>query len=142
MPEQNRATIRRLADGFWNKKDLKVFDEVFASHFVDHTPMPGREGTKEGFKAVAIALQVAVPDGHTTLDNVVAERDKVAYRWMFRGTHKGPLMGIPATGKPITITGITIDRVANGQIVERWSQVDSLGMMQQLGLVPAPGQPR
>lgn len=140
MSAQNKAVIRRLADGFWNQKDAKVFDEVFASHYVDHTPMPGTEGTKEGFRAVANGLQAALPDAHTTIDDVVAEGDKVAYRWEFSGTHRGPLMGIPATGKTVTIAGISIDRIADGQIVERWSQVDSLGLLQQLGAIPSPSQ--
>lgn len=139
MSEQNKAIERRLAAGFWNQRDVKVFDEVFADRFIDHTPMPGSEGTKEGFKQVALALQAAFPDGHTTLHDLVAEGDKVVVSWTYGGIHRGPLMGIPATGKSITMAGISIDRIVNGQIVERWSQVDSLGMMKQLGAIPSQG---
>jgi steroid delta-isomerase-like uncharacterized protein len=140
MSEQNKAVIRRLVDGFWNKKDVKVFDEVFAARFVDRTPMAGTEPTKEGFKAMVLGIQAAIPDARTTVDDLISEGDKVAWRWTFQGTQKGPLMGIPATGKRISFTGFTIDRIAGGQIVERWHQVDTMGLMQQLGVIPPPGQ--
>lgn len=140
MSEQNKAVIRGLVEGFWNKKDVKAFDDAFAARFVDRTPMPGTDGTKEALKAVVLGIQAAVPDARTTLDDLVAEGDKVTWRWTFQGTHKGPLMGIPATGKRITLTGITIDRIAGGQIVERWHQIDTLSLMQQLGVIPPPGQ--
>lgn len=138
--EDNKALIRRLVDDFWNKRDVTVFDDVFATRFVDHTPQPGSEGTKEGFRQLALALQAAFPDGRSSLDDLLAEGDKVGWRWTFRGTHQGQLMGMPATGKSITLTGITIDRFAGGQIVERWSQADNLGLLQQLGAIPAPEQ--
>lgn len=138
MSEANKAVIRRLIDGYWNKRDPKVFDEVFAARFLDHTPMPGTQGTKEGLRQLTLGVQSAFPEGHNTLDDVLADGDKVAWRWTYRGVHKGPLMGVPATGKTITITGITIDRIAGGQIIERWSQIDSLGMMTQLGVIPPP----
>lgn len=136
MLEQNKAVIRRLNEEFWNKRNAKAFDEAIATPFVDHNPMPGTEGSKEDWRKVAIGIQAAFPDGRSTIDDLVAEDDKVTWRWTFRGTHKGPFMGIPATGKTVTITGITIDRLAGGQIVERWSHMDSLGMMQQLGAIP------
>ena len=136
MSEANKAVIRRLVDGYWTKRDVKVFDEVFAARFIDHHPMPGVPGTKDGLRQLTLGLQSAFPDGQTMLDDVLADGDRVAWRWTFQGTQKGPVMGIPATGKSITITGITIDRIAAGQIVERWSQIDTLGMMTQLGAVP------
>lgn len=138
MSDQNKAVIRRLSDELWNKKNLGVLDEVFAASFTDHNPMPGVPGNKEGFKSVVLGLQAAFPDGRSSVDDVIAEGDKVVWRWTFTGTHRGPLMGIPATGKGVAMTGITIDRIARGQIVERWSQIDSLGMMQQLGAIPPP----
>jgi steroid delta-isomerase-like uncharacterized protein len=139
-PEENKAVIRRLVEGFWGRGDTGAFDEAFADAFIDRTPMPGTEGTKAGFKQAALGLQAAFTGGQTTLDDLVAEGDRVAWRWTYRGTHTGELMGVPATGKAIAMTGITLDRFAGGRIVERWSQVDNLGMLQQLGVIPAPGQ--
>jgi len=83
-------------------------------------------------------FRAAFSDTQTTVDDAIAEGDKVAWRWTFRGTHTSPFMGIPATGKAITLTGITIDRVVGNQIVERWNQADFMGMMQQLSVTPAP----
>ena len=82
----------------------------------------------------------AFPDMQLTIEDQIAEGDKVVTRWTARGTHQGELMGIPPTGKQATVTGITVGRVANGKFVESWSNFDALGMMQQLGVVPVPGQ--
>jgi len=87
---------------------------------------------------MTLPFRAAFSQPHTTIDDAIVEGDKVAWRWTFRGTHTGPLMGIPATGKAIAFTGITIDRVAGGKIVERWNQADFMGLMQQLGAIPAP----
>lgn len=137
--EQNKAIVRRLAEEFWNEGNAAVLDEVFVANFVDHST-PGLAPGREGLKQFIIPFRDAFSDIHNTVDDVIVEGDKVAWRWTFRGTHKGPVMGIPATGKVITLTGITIDRIAGGQIVERWNQMDALGMLQQLGVVPPPGQ--
>ena len=137
--EGNKAIIRRLVDEFWNKGNEGVFDEIFAPSFHDHTPPPGADGSKESFRQVTRGMMAAFSDGHTAAEPVIAEGDKVTWRWTFRGRHTGPLMGVPATGKEVTIVGITIDRFAGGQIVERWQQVDNLGMLQQLGVIPTPG---
>ena len=139
MSERNKAVIRKLNDGFWGRRDVKVFDEVFADSYVDHTPLPGTVGTKEGFRVAALGFQAALSDTRATINGIVAEGDKVTWRWTLRGTMTGSFMGFPPTGKQIVLTGITLDRVVNGQIVERWSQADSLGMMQQLGAIPSQG---
>jgi len=94
---------------------------------------------REGFKAFVGINLGAFPDVKVTSDSLVAEGDKVVNRWTAIGTHTGELMGIPATGKRITMTGITIVRVADGKITEFWMESDQMGMMQQLGVVPAPG---
>jgi predicted ester cyclase len=82
----------------------------------------------------------AFPDGRTTVEAVIAEGDKVVHRWTFRGTHRGELMGIPLTDNQVTITGTTLDRVSGGKMEEEWNNFDQLGMLQQLGVAPAPGQ--
>ena len=135
--EENKAIIRRLVEEFWNEGNADVMDEVFAADFVNHNPAPGSVPNREGTKQTNIAIRAAFSDSHTTIDDLIAEGDKVVWRWTFRGTHQGPLMGIPATGKQITFTGIVVDRMAGGRIVERWAQNDDLGMMQQLGVIPA-----
>ncbi|MBI4233560.1 MAG: ester cyclase [Chloroflexi bacterium] len=140
MSEQNKAVVRRLVDGFWEKGDAKVMDEVFAANFIHRNPAPGAPPTREGLKQTNIMIRAAFSNGHTTVDDLVAEGDKVVWRWTFRATHTGPLMGIPATGRQITMTGIVVDRVVGGKIVERWDVSDVMGLMQQLGVIPAPGQ--
>lgn len=93
----------------------------------------------EGTKAFTGMYRSAFPDTKMTIDLQIAEGDKVTTRWTAHGTHKGELMGIPATGKQVTITGVGIDRIAGGRIVETWGEFDLMGMMQQLGVVPSPG---
>ena len=136
--EQNKAVIRRLVKELWNEGNAAVFDEVFAPNFVDHTAPPGSSPDREGLKQLVTVFGAAFSNTSTTVDQLIAEGDKVAWRWTFRGTHTGPFMGIPATGKVITLTGITIDRVVGDQIVERWNQADFAGMMQQLSDAPTP----
>lgn len=82
----------------------------------------------------------AFPDTKMTVEQQIAEGDKVVTRWKAQGTHKGELMGIPPTGKQVTVTGISIERIVGGMIVESWEEFDQMGMMQQLGVIPAPGQ--
>jgi steroid delta-isomerase-like uncharacterized protein len=138
--ERNKALIRRLIDAFWNEGQAAVFGEVFAPDYVDHNPAPGQTPDREGFRQLAAAFRAALPDMHSTVDDLVAEGDQVAWRYTLRATHLGPLLGIPTTGKHVTLTGISIDRFAGGQIVERWSQLDTLGLMRQLGVIPTQGQ--
>ena len=82
----------------------------------------------------------AFPDGRTTTDDLVAEGDKVVERFTFVGTQKGDFMGIPASGKQVRVTGMSIFRIANGKIVEHWGENDAMGLLMQLGVLPAPGQ--
>ncbi len=138
--EENKALSRRFIEEVWNQGKLAVIDELVAPNYVDHDPTGPIHGP-EGMKQFVSMYLAAYPDTHFTIEDQIAERDTVVTRWTARGTHKGPLMGIPPTGKQVTVTGISIDRVVNGKLVEDWSNYDALGMMQQLGVVPAPGQP-
>ena len=138
--EDNKAIIRRIGEEFWNQGKTEVLDEVFAADAVDHNAAPGQPPGREGIKLVNLGFRVAMPDMQLTVDDVVAEDDKVVWRWTAQGTHRGELMGIPPTGRRATISGISIDRFADGRIVERWLQMDMLGLLQQLGAIPAPGQ--
>ena len=138
LQEQNRSVIYRLAQEYWNVGNTAVIDELFAPDFIDHTAPPGLASGREGLKQFLLPFREAFSNMHTVIDDTIVEGDKVAWRWTFQGTHTGSLMGIPATGKAVTLTGITIDRVTGGKIVERWNQADFMGMMQQLGVIPAP----
>lgn len=93
-----------------------------------------------GMKQFISMFRTAFPDLHSTVEDQVAEGGKVVTRWTARGTHRGSLMDIPATGKTVTMSGITINRLAGSKIVETWNTFDQLGLMQQLGVVPPPGQ--
>jgi steroid delta-isomerase-like uncharacterized protein len=139
MSEANKALMRRELEEVWNKHNPDAVDEIYAPGFVNHSAPPGMPNDREGFKAFVGINLGAFPDVKVTSDSLVAEGDKVVNRWTAIGTHTGELMGIPATGKRITMTGITIVRVADGKITEFWMESDQMGMMQQLGVVPALG---
>jgi steroid delta-isomerase-like uncharacterized protein len=138
IEEDNKALVRRYIDLF-NRNDLPTGEVIapLASNFVYHRPgMPDVTGLTD-VRQVVEMLRSAVADMHQTIEDMVAEGDKVACRYSGRGTHQGELMGVAATGKGITITGIGIYRIANGKIQEEWDYSDMLGLMQQLGVVPA-----
>ncbi|MDZ7359293.1 MAG: ester cyclase [candidate division KSB1 bacterium] len=137
MSEQNKALSRRITEECFNKGNLAVADEFVAANFTDHGAPPGLAPGAEGFKQLVAMYRNAFPDMRITIEDVIAEGDKVVMRWTARGTHKGDLMGIAPTGKTVTVTGIGIDRIANGKIVEHWESFDQMGMMQQLGVIPA-----
>ena len=140
--EQNKAIARRFLEEVFGQGKLAVVDEIVAPDHVDHGPstLPGMPTGPEGSKMVVTIYRNAFPDIHFTIDEQIAEGDKVVTRWTGRGTHKGELAGIPATGKSATVTGVGIDRIVNGKIVESWGIFDQFGMMQQLGIIPAASQ--
>ena len=139
--EQNKAIARRFLEEVFGQGKLAVADEIVAPDHVDHGPstLPGMPTGPEGSKMVVTIYRNAFPDIHFTIDEQIAEGDKVVTRWTGRGTHKGELAGIPATGKSATVTGVGVDRIVNGKIVESWGIFDQFGMMQQLGIIPAAG---
>lgn len=139
MSEANKTLVRRVYDDMWNKSDLSVPDTIYASDVVNHELPPGMPEGIEGTKAYFGMFLSAFPDTQMTVEEQIAEGDKVVTRWTARGTHTGELMGIPPTGKQVTVTGINVDRIAGGKIVEEWGEFDMMGMMQQLGVVPTPG---
>jgi steroid delta-isomerase-like uncharacterized protein len=140
--ERNKALSRRADDELFNRGNLEVADAVFSADFVYHDPSGGEAYRgPEGAKRFAAMFRAAFPDLHLTVEDQVAEGDRVAYRWTARGTHRGELMGIAPTGNPVTLHGIAIARLDGGKIVEIWENFDALGLMQQLGAVPAPNRP-
>ncbi len=136
--EENKAMVRRAVEEVFNKGNFAILDELFASDYVDHVAGAQEVRGPEGMKQFATTYRTAFPDLDITIEDQIAEGDKVVTRWTGRGTHQGELEGIPPTGKQATVTGIAIDRIVNGKVVETWDQFDTLGMMQQLGVVPAP----
>ena len=140
MSEENKALALRVFEEVWNKGNLDAIDEIYVPDIVDHPHPPGLPPGVKGTKAFISMYLSAFPDTKMTVDLQIAEGDKVATRWTAQGTHKGELMGIPATGKQVTVTGIGIDRIAGGRIVETWGEFDQMGMMQQLGVVPSLGE--
>ncbi|HUG16887.1 MAG TPA: ester cyclase [Thermomicrobiales bacterium] len=137
MSEQNKVLERRLIEQVWNEGNLSVADEVVAR---DYTGRQSRGETRgpDGFKQYFAMLRGAFPDIHFTIEDQIAEGDRVVTRWTAHATHQGPFQGIPPTGNPGVVTGITINRIANGKLVEGWTNLDELGLLQQLGVIPAP----
>jgi steroid delta-isomerase-like uncharacterized protein len=134
----NVALIQRLSDELWNRRNLAVVDDLLTPDWVDHDAAPGLPPGPQGLKTLAASIQAAFSDGQSTIDDIVAEGDRVAWRWKYRGRHTGDFQGIPATQKEVALTGITIDRIMDGRLVERWSVTDTLGFLQQLGAIPGP----
>ena len=137
--EENKALAQRWLDEVWNKGDLSLIDELIAPDYVLHDPTrPGVRG-RLGIKESIIMFRGAFPDLSFTIEDQVAETDKIVTRYTVQGTHLGSLMGIPATGKQGTITGMGIYRIADGQIAEVWSNWDTWGLLQRMGVILPPG---
>ena len=135
--EENKALSRRVIEDIINKQNPALADELIDPNFVDHGIAGKGFKGPEGFKQYITTLITAFPDLNLTIDDMVAEGDKVAMRLTAQGTHKGDFMGIAPTGKQVTMSGIVIQRIANNKCVEGWLVNDNLGMMQQMGVVPA-----
>ena len=136
MSEANKALIRRLVEEIQNQHNVNAFDEFFAPSFVNYDPLPGLPGTLEGAKQLHRMLFAAFPDLQMTIHDQAAEGDKVWTRKTASGTHKGELLGIPATGKHVSWNIIDIMSIRDGKVTEHWVVADVLSLMQQLGAVP------
>ena len=138
--EVNKASMRRFYEEAFNKKNRAAIDEFIDPTQVDHAAPPGTPGGLEGAKHTVAMYLTAFPDLYFTVEDLIAEGDKVVARLTTRGTQQGVFMGIPPTGKHVTVTAIDINRLAGGKSVEHWLNMDTLGLLQQLGVIPAPGQ--
>ena len=139
--EQNKALVRQMVEEIFNRGNMSRADEFLAPDFVEREELPpGIPRDREGVKQLTIMLRSAFPDFKAAIDDIVAEGDKVVIRQTWSGTHKGEFMGIPPTGKSVSFGVIDIIRIAGGKFVEHWGQMDSMGLMQQLGAIPAPGE--
>lgn len=140
MSEENKALVRRIVEEAWNKGNLAVVDELLSPDYVLHIPLPGEAPGRKGYEQAVSMHRTAFTDFRLMIEDMVAEGDKVVIRWTIRGTHKGEYMGIAPTSKEVTYTGISIRRFEGGKIAEEWLELDTLGLMQQMGVVPPPGQ--
>lgn len=133
----NKDLVRNFVEEVFNRRNVAAIDEFVAADQIDHTLPPNlppnTTGTKQG---IAMFLR-AFPDVHSSLDDVIAEGDRVAVRYTSQGTQRGVFGGLPPTGRQVTVPSYLVARIANGKIVEMWGLDDRLGMLQQLGVVPA-----
>lgn len=137
MSADNETLVRRFFEEFCNERRADVADEVIAADYVSHGPQaPPAEGP-DGVRERVGLYQDAV-DGHWNVQEIMSVGDRVVVRWIGTGTHRGELMGIDPTGKPISVEAISIFRIANRKIAEEWTVWDALGLLQQAGAVPAP----
>ncbi len=138
--DELKALVRREFAEIWNRGNLDAVDVLYAADFIGHDAgssqlIRGRAGLKEFFAEQRRAL----PDMHASVEDLVAEGDRVVVRWNTSGTQRGELLGVAPTGKPVTMTGISILRVADGKIAEEWTSWDALTVLQQLGAAINPG---
>jgi len=131
--QENKEIVRRWNEAVINDGNLDVIDELAAENYVNHNGGFDRVAHKQQMAQ----MRAAFSGGGITLEKLVAEGDMVTARWRMHGTHTGEYMGVPATGKEVATQGMSMYRIADGKIVEDWSVMDMLGVMQQLGLVPA-----
>ena len=138
--DQNKNLVRRFFDEMCNQRKLNIADELFASNHKYHDPQTPSGSGPEGMKQVISTYQTAFPDAHWHVIETFTADNVIITRWKGSGTHKNELMGIPPTGKFVEVQGIWIHRIANNKIVASYNVWDTLGMLQQLGVVPAMGQ--
>ena len=134
--EHNKAIARQFFEEAYNTGNVALLEQLLAPVYVDEKAPPGTPRGPEGIAAVITMFRLAFPDLHFTIEDQVAEGDKVATRYTFRGTQQGELMGIPSTGKQVSIGGISIYRITDGKMQQAWIEYDMLGLLQQLGVVP------
>lgn len=136
--EENKALVRRFSNEFKNKANHGIVDEVMSPDFQHHFKDPRLPKGREGMKMLGKSVVIAFPDVHADIQELIAEGDRVVERTNARGTHKGDFNGIPATGRPVNWSELHVYRIEKGRIAELWSEIDFLGMLTQLGAIPAP----
>ena len=132
----NKSVIRAFVDGVINQGKFELADDIVVENFVELDPLPGQSQGREGLKEVIRQIRNAFPDIHWVIDEMVAEGDKVFSRFTWTGTHEGTFLGIPATGRKITVKGMVIDRLEAGKMADSRILMDTMAMMQQLGVLP------
>jgi steroid delta-isomerase-like uncharacterized protein len=133
--EENKALARRWCEAF-NTQNWAAIVAITAPDFVQHGAPPGIAADLAGHQQLMMAFWTAFPDAHQVNDELIAEGDKVVERYTVRGTHQGAFLGLPPTGKQVSVRALGIDRIKDGKIVETWISMDTLGLLQQLGALP------
>lgn len=135
--EENKIIVRKFFEEGPSKGNLNIANELLSPDFALHVPLPAPSGI-EGINEVITSCRAAFEHLNVTIEDMIAEGNNVAVRFTAHGVHKGDFMGLPATGKPITMTGIEVFRIKDGKIAELWGEANLLGLMQQLGIIPVP----
>ena len=138
--EENKALVRRWVE-LWNAGDAAAIAELVTPDYVRHDSNGPEVGGPAAERQLVEMYRTAFPDLHFTIEHLVAEGDLVVARLTVRGTHRGELLGVPPTGRPITLAAMDLYRIRDGKIAEQWVMLDALGLLQQLGAIPAPGHP-
>jgi steroid delta-isomerase-like uncharacterized protein len=139
MPVDNEAIVRRFFEEAWNKGNVQVVEELCTDdHVLDDPSNPGAKPGHDTAKQVVTSFRQAFPDASLTIEDQFSAGNKVTTRWTARGTHRGPLQSMSATGKQVVVKGIQVDEVVGGKVVRTWVNWDSMGLMQQLSAASAP----
>jgi steroid delta-isomerase-like uncharacterized protein len=138
--EENKAIFRRYIEELSNQGNLELADEIFDRYLAHQPDGSVLERGPEDVKRFQAEFREAFRHFHATIEDQIAEGDKVVTRWTIRGTHEGEFRGIAPTGKELEIRGIGIFRFSDGKVVESWDSFDQLGLMRQLGAIPSPEQ--
>jgi steroid delta-isomerase-like uncharacterized protein len=133
---EHKAIARRFFDEVGNQGNVAAIDDLASPHFINHSLRTGSSSDREGFKRTWVMFRTVFPDFQVTVDDAIAEGDKVVVRLRNRGTHHGEFMGIAPTHREVTFSSIVIFRIADGTIAERWGVLDMFGLLQQLGVSP------
>jgi steroid delta-isomerase-like uncharacterized protein len=138
MPTDNAAIIQRFIDEVINQGRYEVCDEIVAQDFLELDPLPGQRQGREGLKEIIAMMRSAFPDIHWVINESISSGDKVVTRFNWTGTHRGDFLGIPATGRPVTVKGVVIDRLIESRMADSRILMDTFGLMMQLGVIPQP----
>ena len=136
--EANKQLVRRYAEAIWNDGDLDLLAEFVPADYVLPGGMPDGMDGIQALRSEITRVRRAFPDGRVEIEEIVAEGDRVVWRWRMDGTHEGPYLGVAPTGRRVTMTGIALYRIAGGKIVERFGEADTIGLLDQLGALRRP----
>jgi steroid delta-isomerase-like uncharacterized protein len=140
LTADNKNVIRRFVEEVLNEGRFERLEELVLEDFVELDPLPGQSHGREGLREVIRQMRISFPDMYWVVDEMIGEADKVCTRFTWTGTQRGPFLGVPATGRHITVKGVVIDRLSAGKMADSRILMDTLGIMQQLGVVPGAGR--
>src|SRR4051794_13172620 len=136
--DEQKALMRRYYEEVWQRGNMSVGDQLVSPNLVDHMPLPGQTSGRAGHHQAVQMIRTAFPDLQFQIHHVVVDGDIIVGHWTMQATHQGELLGVPPTGKSVTISGIDLGRWENGQLAEIWHVEELLTMLQQIGAVPGP----